>query len=75
VGIQLPPVIFLNKYASRIAEAEGTRTPEDLARALEAQKSFWRYVGIFTLVMLCLYALLFVVGIGTAIMAAGARRI
>jgi hypothetical protein len=55
-ALQLPPVIFLHRFANRIAELLASRNPEDLARAMDAQKSFWRYVGILTLVMLCCYA-------------------
>jgi hypothetical protein len=28
--------------------------------ALGSQKSFWRFVGILTLVVICLYALIFI---------------
>lgn len=72
-GLQLPPVIFLNRYASRIGRLLQTGDPEDLVEALRAQKSFWRYVGIFTLVLLCFYALILVLGIGFGAMAATRR--
>ncbi|WP_306590639.1 DUF4339 domain-containing protein [Geothrix sp. 21YS21S-4] len=54
-GLHLPPVLFLNRYASRIGDLMASGEAADLRGALAAQKSFWRYVGIFTLVMLCLY--------------------
>ncbi|MDP2877579.1 MAG: DUF4339 domain-containing protein [Holophaga sp.] len=60
-GIQLPAVLFLNRYASRIASLVNSNSPSDLEEALSAQKSFWRYIGILTLILLCIYALIFVV--------------
>lgn len=60
-GIQLPAVLFLNRYASRIGKLVNSNAPEDLESALAAQKSFWRYVGILTLIMLCIYALVIVI--------------
>lgn len=71
--LQLPPVIFLNRYASRIGTLVRTRSTADLAEALHAQKSFWRYVGIATLVVLCLEALSLVLVVAGAALAAGHR--
>lgn len=55
--LQLPAVLYLNRYAGRIARLVASGDPMDLEDALRAQKSFWKYVGIFTLVMMILYAL------------------
>jgi len=54
-------VIFLNRYASRIGNLVNSNHPGDLEEALAAQKSFWRYLGILTLAMICLYALFVVI--------------
>jgi len=43
------------------------RTPAELTHALEAQKSFWKFVGILTLIVLCIYALIAIFGIFGAI--------
>lgn len=48
--LQLPPVIFLNRYASRITDLLATGTMAELEAALAAQKAFWKYVGILTLI-------------------------
>jgi len=56
-GVQLPAAIFLNRYASHIGALVNSNAPGDLEAAMSAQKSFWRYVGILTLIMLCLYIL------------------
>jgi hypothetical protein len=38
----------------------------DLERALDYQKSFWRFVGIMTIVVLCVYLVILLVAIGGA---------
>jgi hypothetical protein len=65
-GFQLPAALFLNRYASRIGTLVDSGSPEDLQQALAAQKSFWRYVGILTLVFICLYVVVIVVAIFAA---------
>ncbi len=42
--------------------------PDTLATALTRQASFWRFAGILTSVLLAIYALAFLVGIGAAVM-------
>jgi hypothetical protein len=59
------PSIHLYRYADRIRFLEISGTPDALASALEAQKSFWRFAGIFTTVILVIYALL--IGIGAVV--------
>ena len=73
-ALQVPPVIHLNRYASRIGILLQSHSPADLTRALETQKSFWRYVGIFALVFTCLYAALILFVIGAAAFTGVARR-
>lgn len=58
--VQFPAVLFLNRYAGRIARLAASGAPMDLEDALRAQKSFWKYVGILTLVMMILYILVIV---------------
>jgi len=58
--VQFPAVLFLSRYASRISRLAGTNAPIDLEDALRAQKSFWKYLGILTLVMMILYVLVIV---------------
>ena len=55
--LQLPAILSLNRYASRIAGLVASRNTADLEEALRAQNSFWRYVGILVLVMMILSAL------------------
>jgi len=54
--LYIPPGIFLSRYASAIKNLESTRTSQALDNALKYQKSFWRYIGIFTVVCLVITA-------------------
>lgn len=51
------PSLFLFRYASRINALWTTRSVRQLEDALEAQKSFWKFVGILMLVVVVLYGL------------------
>jgi hypothetical protein len=62
-GLHLPPVIFLNRYASRIRDLMQSGSPTDLEAALRAQKSFWKYIGIFVLIYFCIVVLAIVVAL------------
>lgn len=57
MGIQVPPVLFLNAYATRIGTLVDSGRPEDLEDALRAQKSFWLYVGILAVIVMGIYLL------------------
>ncbi|WP_257307020.1 DUF4339 domain-containing protein [Geothrix campi] len=69
-GLQFPAALFLNRYASRIGDLVANPSQGDLQEALAAQKSFWRYVGILTLLFMCLY----IAGIAIAIAVATVFR-
>lgn len=51
------PAFFLFQYASRINALWTTRSVRQLEEALEAQKSFWKFVGILMLLVILLYVL------------------
>ena len=61
--LYIVPAIFLWRYADQIARFDRDRSSGRLATALEAQKSFWKFVGIAALIMLAVYF----VAIGIAI--------
>lgn len=71
---QLPPALFLTRYASRIEDVMASGDPEALVAALRTQKSFWKYVGIFTLVIIALYALIFIGAIVAVIAIAAFKK-
>jgi len=50
----LPVGLYLNRFAKAIRGVQASRRAEDLERALLAQKSYWKYVGILTLVGIAL---------------------
>ena len=51
------PAIYLGRYASAIRTLLASNQDQHLSSALEAQKSFWKFVGIMTAVVLGLYVL------------------
>lgn len=57
------PALLLNRYASRITDLLSFGREDNLEAALEAQKSFWKFVGILMLVVIGLYLLAIVVGV------------
>jgi hypothetical protein len=61
--LYIVPAIFLWMYASRIAVFLGDRSTSALASALESQKSFWKFVGIVMLIIICLYGAVIVFSI------------
>ena len=56
--LYIVPAVFLWRYADRIALFAQERSTGALALALEAQKSFWKFVGILMLVVLSIYAVI-----------------
>jgi hypothetical protein len=58
--------LYLLRYGSAI-----TRIPESgqaaMEEALRQQKTFWKYIGIFAIVVLVLYVFFFIGGIAAAI--------
>jgi hypothetical protein len=71
-GFYIPPGIFLARYASSIRFLEENRSSKTLEDTLKHQKSFWRYVGIMTIIALIVTVLFLVFGILIAILAATA---
>ena len=62
--LYIAPGVFLWKYADRIGIFLRQQTPGRLASALGAQKSFWKFIGILTLVFICLYPIMILVVMG-----------
>ncbi|HVX60868.1 MAG TPA: hypothetical protein VHC19_09705 [Pirellulales bacterium] len=52
------PSLFLWRYADRITNLHMTQAASDIEFALEAQRAFWRFVGIAVALMLTLNVLL-----------------
>ena len=67
--LYLFPAYFLHQYASSINDLVRGGGDSAMENALGSQKSFWRFVGILTLVIISLYALLIIFGIFAAMFA------
>jgi hypothetical protein len=57
------PSICLLRYANSIRSYQTTPTGQNLEAALDAQRSFWKFAGILTVVSICAMILLFVLAI------------
>ena len=60
-ALYIYPSLMLFKYASSIQSLVRDRNPRSMTDALGYQKAFWRFAGILTMVMLCVYALVLIV--------------
>lgn len=60
--------LYLLKYAGAIKKFIASGTSEDMEHALKHQASFWKLVGILTLVTIVLMIVMMVIGIGGALM-------
>jgi hypothetical protein len=71
-ALYIYPGLKLTKFGGAIGRLMQSRATPDLDAALEQQKSFWKFAGITTIVMIVLYILLFIgmmaVGVGSAMM-------
>lgn len=56
-GLYIVPGIFLHRYASSIGDLLEGGGDVAMEAALGSQKSFWRFVGIVTLIVIALYVL------------------
>lgn len=57
------PVYYLYKFSVNMKTALYKKDEETLTKAFEYMKSHYKFVGIFTIVMLSLYLLLLIVGL------------
>jgi len=50
------PALYLFRYAANIARLRNSGRADDLENALQAQKSFWKFVGIVAAIVVGIYA-------------------
>ena len=62
-AIYVIPAIYLHRYASRLKRLMLVRTPEMLEQAIEAQKSFWKFVGLTFLIIAGFYLVIIFIAI------------
>jgi hypothetical protein len=60
----IPSGVFMWRYAASIRRLQDGGGLPALEEALASQKSFWKYVGVLALVMMGLYFVVIVVGVG-----------
>jgi len=65
--LYIAPGVFLWMYADRIGLFLRQKTPGRLASALASQKSFWKFIGIMTLIFICLYPIMILVVMGLSL--------
>lgn len=57
------PVLYLFKFSKKLKIALATKDDDKLADAIEMLKSHYKFIGVFMIIVLSLYALLFIVGL------------
>jgi hypothetical protein len=57
-ALMVIPPIYLTRYFSRIGALTRSGRAVDLENALEAQKSYWKFIGIFAIVVFAIYVLI-----------------
>lgn len=57
------PILFLFKFSIRLKSALKSKEDEELTSALEMLKSHYKFVGVFTIIVLSLYALAIIAGL------------
>jgi hypothetical protein len=55
------PSFYLLRYANGIRRFSASSSQQDLATALDAQRSFWKFVGVLSLVSLAVMVIAFTV--------------
>ena len=60
------PVYYLNKFATNAKEAFRVNDTQSLTKSFEYLKSHYKFMGIFTIVLISLYVLMFLIGLLTA---------
>ncbi len=55
------PVYYLLKFSTKMKKALASKNDETLADALEMLKSHYKFIGVFTIITISLYTMLFIV--------------
>lgn len=61
--IYLFPVLYLFKFSRKLKAALNTKNDDTLAGAFEMLKSHYKFIGVFMIIILSLYAMMFVFGL------------
>ncbi|KOS05202.1 hypothetical protein AM493_03490 [Flavobacterium akiainvivens] len=69
-GLYFFPILYLNRFASKIKDALNSNRTDILTEAFGNLKSHYKFVGIATIVGIALFILFFIIGIVAAMGAA-----
>jgi len=61
IGVYFFPIYYLLQFANKAKEALDTRSSQSLTESMRHLKSHYKFLGIFTIVMLALYPIIGVV--------------
>lgn len=64
------PAVKIWSYGTAIDNLVNTRSHDDLEKALDHQRSFWKFCGIIALVMIAAYLVVIVLAVGGGMFAA-----
>jgi hypothetical protein len=67
-ALYIPPTIYLSRYAMHTSDFVQLREAPSLDHALTAQKSFWKFIAISSLVLTAIYLLIALLIGGSVIM-------
>lgn len=56
------PILYLFKFSRKLKIALSSKNDDTLADALEMLKSHYKFIGVFMIIILSLYAMLFIFG-------------
>ena len=68
--VYLAPGLYLYRYASAITRLKATSDAAALEDALKHQRSFWRYIGMVTVISLVMVVVLLVLAVVAGALAA-----
>ena len=67
IAIYIFPLYYLHQFSVKLKKALTSKDDEVLANAFEVLKSHYKFVGVFTIIMLSIYILAGIVGLMGAI--------
>lgn len=73
-GLYVYPVVKLFQFCGAVQSLSRTRAQSDLERALNAQRVFWKFIGIMMLTAIVIYVIAIAALVGTGVMAGAAAR-
>ncbi len=72
-GLYVYPIMKLFQFCGAVESLSRTRAQSDLERALNAQRVFWKFIGIMMLAGIVIYVIAIAALVGTGVMAGAAK--